>query len=207
MTPEADSSSLNSLAASYIKACDDYMGVYRGLFEQFKGTAMPSGPLPLPSAFIDAWKSWAQGAGVQVGAPPFGGSAFPALGPSREHMEIAQKMAALGAQLQRSYAEFISHISGIQTEAIRTIQNPQGGASYEDWVTRAEAAYASLAHGETFVRLLAELCNTMSALKVERGKLLEYFSRQLNLPTRAEVDSLHQQIRELRERSHERSDS
>jgi hypothetical protein len=88
---------------------------------------------------------------------------------------------------------------------MRGIQHPGAGTTYDEWIESAEAAYASLAHGATFARLLGELCNTLNALKVQRGKLLEYFSRQLDLPTRAEVDSLHQQVRQLREQSREKS--
>jgi hypothetical protein len=46
--------------------------------------------------------------------------------------------------------------------------------------------------------LLAELCNISSAFKVERGKLTEQIARHLDLPSRAEVDTLHHQVRALR---------
>jgi hypothetical protein len=45
--------------------------------------------------------------------------------------------------------------------------------------------------------LLADLCNISSAMKVERGKLTEQLARHLDLPSRAEVDSLHRQVRAL----------
>jgi ribosomal protein L12E/L44/L45/RPP1/RPP2 len=37
----------------------------------------------------------------------------------------------------------------------------------------------------------------LSAFKVERGKLLEALARQLDWPSRAEIDSLHRQVRSL----------
>jgi hypothetical protein len=147
------------------------------------------------AAFMTAWQTLTRSMGVQL----------PALGPAREHLEMAQKMSDLGQQFQRSYAEFTAHLSGIQQEAMQTLQKPGIGAAYDEWIDSAEAAYATLAHGPTFARLLAELINTQSAMKVQRGKLLEYFSRQLDLPTRSEVDSLHQQLRLLREQVRERS--
>jgi hypothetical protein len=149
-----------------------------------------------PAAFIEAWQTLAQSMGGRL----------PALGLAREHLDMAQKMSDLGQRFQRSYAEFTAHLSGIQQEAMRTLQKPDiGAAAYDEWIDSAEAAYATLAHGATFSRLLAELINTQSAMKVQRGKLLEYFSRQLDLPTRSEVDSLHQQLRLLREQVRERS--
>ena len=157
----------------------------------------PTAALGIPQAFLDAWKGLAQSMGAQAGVP--------ALGPAREHLEIVQKMTELGAQFQRTYAEFSAHLAGIPQDAMRGIKNPNGGAAYDEWIESAEAAYSTLAHGATFARLLGELCNTVNALKVQRGKLLEYAARQVDLPTRAEVDSLHQQIRELREQSRKQS--
>jgi hypothetical protein len=197
MTNGSDSSTVNPVSAAYIKACEDYLGVHRAIFEQFNGRTVPAAALGVPPAFLDAWKSLAQSMGAQAGVP--------ALGPAREHLEIIQKMSDLGAQFQRTYAEFTAHLASIPQDAMQGIKNPNAGAAYDEWIESAEAAYATLAHGATFARLLGELCNTLNALKVQRGKLLEYFARQLDLPTRAEVDSLHQQIRALREQSRNQS--
>jgi hypothetical protein len=199
MTNGSDSSTVNPVSAAYVKACEDYLGVQQAIFEQFNNRTAPAAAFGVPPAFLDAWKGLAQSMGAQVG--------MPALGPAREHLEIVQKMTDLGLQFQRKYAEFTAHLAGIPQDAMRGIQQPGAGTTYEEWIESAEAAYATLAHGATFARLLGELCNTLNALKVQRGKLLEYFSRQLDLPTRAEVDSLHQQIRQLREQSREKSRS
>jgi hypothetical protein len=197
MTNGSDSPIGNPVSAAYLKACEDYFGVHQAIFDQFNSRAAPAAAMAVPPAFLDAWKNLAQSMGAQVGVP--------ALGPAREHLEIIQKMTDLGSQFQRHYAEFTAHLAGIPEDALRGIKNPAGAAAYDEWIESAEAAYASLAHGATFARLLGELCNTLNALKVQRGKLLEYFSRQLDLPTRTEVDSLHQQVRQLREQSRERS--
>ena len=197
MTNGSDSSTVNPVSAAYIKACEDYLGVHQVIFEQFNNRTAPAAAFGVPPAFLDAWKSLAQSMGAQVGVP--------ALGPAREHLEIVQKMTDLGLQFQRKYAEFTAHLAGIPQDAMRGIQHPGAGTTYDEWIESAESAYAALAHGATFARLLGELCNTLNALKVQRGKLLEYFSRQLDLPTRAEVDSLHQQVRQLREQAREKS--
>jgi hypothetical protein len=197
MTGGSDSSTVNPVSAAYIKACEDYLGVHQAIFQQFNSRAPPAAAMVLPPAFLDMWKTLAQSMGAQVGVP--------ALGPAREHLEIVQKITDLGLQFQRTYAEFTAHLAGIPQNAMRGIQKPGTDAAYDEWIESAEAAYASLAHGATFAQLLGELCNTLNALKVQRGKLLEYFSRQLDLPTRAEVDSLHQQIRLLRDQSREQS--
>jgi hypothetical protein len=193
MTNGSESPTVNPVSAAYIKACEDYLGMQQAMFEQFNGRAAPSAAMVAPPAFLDAWKGLAQSMGANAGVP--------ALGPAREHLEIVQKMTDLGLQFQRHYADFTAHLAGIPQDAARGIKNPGAGAAYDEWIDSAEAAYATLAHGATFARLLGDLCNTLNALKLQRGKLLEYFARQLDLPTRAEVDSLHQQIRVLREQS------
>jgi hypothetical protein len=193
MTNGSGSSTVHPVSAAYIKACEDYLGAHQAIFEQFNNRAPPAASFGVPPAFLETWKSLAQNMGAQVGVP--------ALGPAREYLEIVQKINDLGSQFQRAYAEFSAHLAGIPQDAMRGIKNPGVGAAYDEWIESAESAYAALAHGATFARLLGELCNTLNALKVQRGKLLEYFARQLDLPTRAEVDSLHQQIRLLREQS------
>jgi hypothetical protein len=68
---------------------------------------------------------------------------------------------------------------------------------YDAWIDCAESTYSQAAHSERFARLLAELCNISCAFKVERGKLSEQIARHLDLPSRAEVDTLHRQVRAL----------
>jgi len=68
---------------------------------------------------------------------------------------------------------------------------------YDAWIDCAEDAYHQAAHSDSFARLLAELCNISSAMKVERGKLTEQLARHLDLPSRGEIDSLHRQVRAL----------
>ncbi len=77
---------------------------------------------------------------------------------------------------------------------------------YDAWIDCAEGTYAQAAHSERFARLLAELCNISSAFKVERGKLTEQIARHLDLPSRAEVDTLHRQVRALTTRDARRRD-
>lgn len=151
---------MNPVSAAYIKACEDYLGVHQAIFEQFNNRTAPAAAFGVPPAFLDAWKSLAQNMGAQVGVP--------ALGPAREHLEIVQKMTDLGLQFQRKYAEFTAHLAGIPQDAMRGIQHPGAGTTYDEWIESAESAYAALAHGATFARLLGELCNTLNALKVQR---------------------------------------
>ena len=66
---------------------------------------------------------------------------------------------------------------------------------YDEWIECAESCYAQAARGDAFARLFGELCNIASAIKIERGKLVERIARQLDLPSRKEVDTLNRQVR------------
>jgi hypothetical protein len=130
----------------------------------------------------------------------------PALGWNQDYQRIVQRMLQIGGQFQKSYAAFLQQSAAIGERALqatlrRTAADPRLASSpvaaYDAWIDSAEAAYAQAAHGETFARSVGELCNLLSAFKVERGKLLDALARHLDIPSRAEVDSLHRQVRDL----------
>ena len=132
----------------------------------------------------------------------------PALGLSREYQETAARLLDLSKQFQRRYAEFAQQNATIMQDAFQVLKKrfdstPSAGKTpadlYDAWIDCAEGTYAQAAHSERFARLLAELCNISSAFKVERGKLTEQIARHLDLPSRAEVDTLHRQVRALNE--------
>jgi class III poly(R)-hydroxyalkanoic acid synthase PhaE subunit len=130
----------------------------------------------------------------------------PALGVSREYQETARRLVELGQQFQQRYGEFAQQNAAVMQDAFHVMKKRLDTAPsalkspadlYDAWIDCAEGAYAQAAHSEGFARLLAELCNIASAMKVERGKLTEQLARHLDLPSRAEIDSLHRQVRAL----------
>ena len=132
---------------------------------------------------------------------------IPALGLSREYQETAARLLELSKQFQQRYAEFAQQNAAIMQDAFQVMKKRLDAAPpalssttelYDAWIDCAEGTYAQAAHSERFARLLAELCNISSAFKVERGKLTEQIARHLDLPSRAEVDTLHHQVRALK---------
>ncbi|HEY1314026.1 MAG TPA: poly(R)-hydroxyalkanoic acid synthase subunit PhaE [Steroidobacteraceae bacterium] len=214
-----DSSAASGAQPAFLRAWDDYAAACQTLFERFSdpaaGDPAANRGAAVPLAFFGAWQDFAKNLGMP--SDP-GGAAkpkpeelfarfLPALGHTREYQEIAQRMLDLGAQFQRRSAEFMQYGVDIGQRAMEALQKQSANdasvfsstaAYYDAWIDNAEQSYAQTAHSEPFAVLLAQLCNIMSAFKVERGKLLEAFARQLDLPSRAEVDSLHRQVRELR---------
>jgi class III poly(R)-hydroxyalkanoic acid synthase PhaE subunit len=209
-----DPNTASAAEPAFLKAWDGYAAACQTLFERFSDpTANRGGAMPL--AFFGAWQDFAKTLGMP--SDPGGASKsrpeemlasfLPALGHTREYQEIAKRMLDLGAQFQRRSAEFMQQGVDIGQRAMEALQKQSAddasvfsstAAYYDAWIDNAEQSYAQAAHGEPFAMLLAQLCNIMSAFKVERGKLLEALARQLDWPSRAEVDSLHRQVRELR---------
>jgi len=199
--------------SAFLKAWNDYVAASQAVCERLKDpstAAAASTPLPI----FGAWQDFAKSLGMQF--DPDSSAGFKpgeliahlaaALGWSRDYQIIVQRMLEIGVQFQGHYAEFLKQGADVSERALQATRrkiaaDPQLASSpagaYEAWIDSAEAAYAQAAHSEAFSRSLGELCNLSSAFKVERGKLLDSFARHLDLPSRAEVDSLHRQIRDL----------
>jgi class III poly(R)-hydroxyalkanoic acid synthase PhaE subunit len=201
-------------ALPFLKAWDNYAAACQTLFERLKDGSAAHGGGVLPFSFVEPWKDFAASlglradlaAGQQFKPEDLYTSHLPALGLTREYQEIGRRMQELGVQFQRRCAQFAQTGADIGQSALQAVQKRcaddaalQGApaALYDAWIDCAEEAFARAAHGDEFARLLAELCNILSAFKIERGKLLEALARHLDLPSRAEVDSLHRQVRVL----------
>jgi class III poly(R)-hydroxyalkanoic acid synthase PhaE subunit len=210
-----DSTATHPEAPPYLKAWDDYVAACQTLFERLSNPSAADSGGAMPLAFLGSWKDFAASLGMRPDAAP--GEYFrpedkfatllPALGYSREYQEIGRRMLELTGQFQRRYAEFLQQSADIGQSACHATQRRASddetmlaspAAIYDAWIDCAEEAYARAAHGEPFARLLADLCNILSGFKIERGKLLEAWARQFDWPSRAEVDSLHRQVRTLR---------
>jgi len=197
----------------FLKAWDDYTAQCQALFERLGNPAVSGVAPTVPPAFLGYWKDFAKSLGMTSDLSP--GAQFkpddvlksfvPQLGYTREYQEIAARMTLLSTEFQQRYAEFVQQGADIGQRAWQAVQAQASSAAkpsaptelYDAWIESAERLYAQAAHGESFSKSLAQLCNTLSAFKVERGKLMEAIARQLDLPTRAEVDSLHRQVRDL----------
>jgi class III poly(R)-hydroxyalkanoic acid synthase PhaE subunit len=146
------------------------------------------------------------------GAPGQAASAFnmPALGPTRESQESMQRLAQLGMRCAQAQLQVSGQWNDIIGKALRELGEriaprlKSGGAPasmkevYDLWVDSAETVYAQAARGAAFVQAQAELTNSLSQLRSAQRELLEEWAKQFDLPTRAELNSIHQQLRELK---------
>jgi class III poly(R)-hydroxyalkanoic acid synthase PhaE subunit len=199
-------SSAHPFSAGFLKAWVDQAGAFQemfaGLISQPNAAAPPSVPPPL----LAPWKDFTDKLGMGSFNPAQMFALAPALGPSREYQESAARLLDLAKQFQQRYAEFAQQNTAVMQDAFQVLKKRIAGGPaasqapadlYDAWIDCAENAYHQAAHSERFARMLAELCNISSAFKVERGKLTEQIARQLDLPSRAEVDTLHRQVQAL----------
>jgi hypothetical protein len=197
----------------FLKAWDDYVEASREILERLTDP-IPSRGASISMPIFGAWADLAKSLGMPSDVNPHTGfkpdaliaQLAPTLGWSRDYQRIVQRMLEIGSQFQLTYTEFLKQGAAIGEQALHATQRRTAAdaqlasspvAAYEAWIESAEAAYAQAAHGDAFSRSLGELCNLLSAFKVERGKLLDALARHLDLPSRAEVDCLHRQVREL----------
>jgi class III poly(R)-hydroxyalkanoic acid synthase PhaE subunit len=169
---------------------------------QFAGMFAPFGNLLTPAA-TSAWQPGA------MSFNPAEWSQWPALGPAREHQQSWQKMAAIVtrcAQAQGKLATVWNEIIAAGLKELGSKLSPRiqsGGLPgsmkelYDTWVESAESAYSRAAHGAAFMQAQAELSNAMSELRIAQREVIEEWGKQFDLPTRAEINGLHQQLKQL----------
>jgi class III poly(R)-hydroxyalkanoic acid synthase PhaE subunit len=206
MSAQGPFSSAHPISHEFLKAWVDQAGAFQEMFARLVGQSAGAMPPPMPPPHLAPWKNFVDALGMGGFNPEQMFPGAPALGLSREYQQTVARLLDLSKQFQQRYTEFAQQNATIMQDAFHVLKKrfdatASGGKTpadlYDAWIDCAEGTYAQAAHSERFARLLAELCNISSAFKVERGKLTEQIARHLDLPSRAEVDSLHRQVRAL----------
>jgi hypothetical protein len=196
---------------------------YFGFFEQYVGASRAFAELiakisanPDPSARAQEFT-----AGLAALQQPFAkmwhsmvseqsGAAMPALGLTREHQEANDRIRKLFTDLQQQQLTLSSMWSDIIAEALRAFGEKAGarlrtGESfpsikviYDLWIECAELAYAKAAHSPAYAKAQADMGNTMAHLRIEQRKQVEAISKQLDLPTRDELNTVHRRLKDLK---------
>src|SRR5258706_119102 len=156
-------------------------------------------------------QAWAATGSTGAGSPAMGG-AFntPAWARTRGRQKSWRGRLQLAARCEQAQRQLSGQWNDITGRALRDLGErlaprlksgaPPGSMKeiYEEWVEAAEGVYAQAARGSAFMQAQAELTNALSQLRSAQRELVEEWTKQLDLPTRAELNSLHQQLRELK---------
>jgi len=134
----------------------------------------------------------------------------PAFGFTREHQEHYQRTAVAFADYQqalRNYNALLLKASergfalledklAERGEPGRAIDSPR--ALYDLWVDAMEEAYAEIALSEEFAKAYGELANTQMRMRAQVQAEVERIGTDLGMPTRTELNSVHQRLHDLR---------
>lgn len=188
-------------------------GLFAGLMP---GAPNASGAHDATADMFSAWRTFLTGAAAEgQGAQQRMAELFerlPPLGPARERTEAWRALLAAQAECRRLMQEVAAMLLRVQFDTLnlleqRTRERADRGQAIADfralhdlWVECGEQVYAQIAHSAAYSRLQAEYGNALTRLRARQQAILEYHLKQLDLPTRAELNTVHRQVRELRER-------
>jgi class III poly(R)-hydroxyalkanoic acid synthase PhaE subunit len=139
---------------------------------------------------------------------------LPAVGLAREHTEAWRELMAAQAESQRLQQELRGVWIKVQTDALSMVESlvrerkqAAGGAAVNDfrelydlWVECGEKVFSQVAHSEAYCKLQAQVGNAAIRLRARQQAVMERGLKQLDLPTRSELNTVHKQVRDLRER-------
>jgi class III poly(R)-hydroxyalkanoic acid synthase PhaE subunit len=142
---------------------------------------------------------------------PFGFFAsMPGIGYSREKQEEYAKLYRLWHDYEQVMKKYNASMATVGIEAAQRFQdyvfNPPKDAPpltslksiYVKWVDICEDIYAKYAVSQEYTGIYGETVNALMAFKKQFNKITDDVMDELNLPTRKEVDALHQRVHELR---------
>lgn len=134
------------------------------------------------------------------------------LGWAREREQEWRDLTAAQAEYQNLYTQVLSMLAAVQAQALDRVEHIVRERArenrpfahvrelYDLWIECGEQAYATMARAEEYCRLQAALGNAGIQLRAQQQKLIERVLKQFDLPTRAELNSVHRELRALRER-------
>jgi hypothetical protein len=204
----------------YVAACQQYSALGQALAELMTKVGVGGDP----RGFVDGLSAWHRNI-ENTAVDPFPalrilaglGQQAPGFGQAGAHTEAARRIAALQTRVFELLSRMLQDWADIGRETILKFGErvpavssvgadpPTLQALYEVWVECAEDVYATRAHAEEYCRTQAELVNAVNALRSELRSQMEEWARQLDLPTRSELNALILCVKRLEEELQRRS--
>lgn len=184
-----------------------------------RGTAFVQQLQGMQAQFAQSWQSMFAPQGKAVGAtgatPPAGTLSWPsmdlpALGLTRERQQALQKLQHLVGEYWQQQAALTQLWNEVIGDAFKRLGEVMGArlqkgdvpqtpkALYDLWVESGEAAYAVMAHSPRYAKAQADLGNTLAKLRTQQREIIESVSRELDLPTRAELNTVHRRLKDMK---------
>jgi hypothetical protein len=201
--------------APFADAAEHFTVAARAFLDNTAKASAPAGEAAqtfsdfLREQFADFHPPWGAGFGFSAGAAPPSSTDSPALGPYREHQQRWQRTAEAWGRmydaqrrLQRLWSDTLREAAAAFAAQSGSPQaSPVSADSlrklYDTWIDCAEVAYARTARGEAFCSALTEFVNAGNEWRKELQSSVEHWSKQLDLPTRSEVNSLNARLKSM----------
>lgn len=94
--------------------------------------------------------------------------------------------------------EIVPHEVELRARAGKPVQGFR--ELYELWIECGERVFAEFAHDDAFITAQAEASNALNRLKRTQQTLLDHWLKSYDLPTRAELNTVHQRMRDMNSR-------
>jgi class III poly(R)-hydroxyalkanoic acid synthase PhaE subunit len=114
---------------------------------------------------------------------------------AEEHQAAMMRMASVFTDMESQAIDLLTQRAQALSDTGKAADN--GRALYDLWVDCAEEIFAKLAHDPVFIALLGESLNSFMRLRKRQSSMLEHLLKQFDLPTRAELNSMHRKLKEL----------
>lgn len=131
------------------------------------------------------------------------------IGYFREHQQQVQDLARAMDDYRRIAERMAGAIGRIHADALERLAKKllASGENVRDtkrlyalWIECGEQSFAEHARAEEFGRLQGELVNAGTRVRIAQQSIAEYLLKSLDLPTRAELNSVHKRLKDLRDR-------
>jgi polyhydroxyalkanoate synthesis regulator phasin len=222
---EAISGQILGLGQRWLEAGQSYLQGWQQFAHRAAADATAGeAPLKFGEEMVNGWQgAWAGAASAGEGATRQLAeliARLPTLGLAREHTESWRELLAAQTEFQRLEQELRGVWIKVQADALAMVERlmrersaaqqnldpaaPPGGNNYRElydlWVECGEKIFSQVAHSDSYCKLQAQLGNAAMRLRAGQQALIERALKQFDLPTRSELNTVHKQMRELRER-------
>jgi class III poly(R)-hydroxyalkanoic acid synthase PhaE subunit len=133
---------------------------------------------------------------------------MPGLGYTREKQEQLNALYKCWIEYRQKSRAYEAGMATVGMEAIKkfqeTLSNPAQEpitslkGVYTKWIDCCEEVYARYAMSEEYTKLYGEAVNALMAFRKQQNEMTDDLMGELNLPTRREIDSLHERMHTLR---------
>lgn len=186
-----------------LQSQSQFAQMWQSMFSLDPAAAGTTGALAGGMPWLQAWSR-------DMGAGRLSMADLPALGLTRERQEALQRLqrlfndyfeqhGALAMLWNEVIGDALKRLGAAMSARFQKNELPQTAKQlYDLWVESAEAAYATMAHSPRYAKAQAELGNTIAKMRIEQRGLIESISRELDLPTRSELNTVHRRLKDMK---------